>query len=61
MINSLNTVTIQIAKNIGIWRMIRQAQALGIMDYLPEYLSVALGSQVISLQNFCGSLRFIRP
>ena len=51
LVNSVNTVTVQLASLVGIKNVINLAQALGIKSELSSNLSLALGSAEVSLLN----------
>ncbi len=50
---SRNLVTIRVAKNIGMSKIIDRAKALGIEAEIPPYLPVSLGAASLKLINLC--------
>ena len=51
LINSVNTVTVQLANLVGIKNVVKVAKGFGIMSELSPNLSLALGSSEVSLLN----------
>ena len=51
LINSVNTITVQLASIVGIKNIIKLAKGLGIRSELSPNLSLALGSSEVSLLN----------
>ena len=51
LINSVNTVTVQLASIVGIGNVIKLAKGLGVKSELSPNLSLALGSSEVSLLN----------
>ncbi|MFW6415006.1 MAG: penicillin-binding protein 1A [Thermodesulfobacteriota bacterium] len=68
LVKSRNLVTIRIANEIGINRVIDRAKSLGIKSEFPSDLSVSLGSASVTLMNlsraysaFCRGGSYIQP
>lgn len=53
LIKSRNLVTIRIARQLGVDKIIERARALGLQADFPRDLSVSLGSASVSLLNLC--------
>jgi penicillin-binding protein 1A len=53
--NSLNTVAIRVAQDVGVGAIIRMAQRLGISDPLQPDLSLALGSSEVRMLSLVGA------
>ena len=65
LINSVNTVTVELASLVGIKNVVKLAKGLGIKSELSQNLSLALGSSEVSLLNltsaYAGFLNQGRP
>ena len=53
LVSSRNLVTIRVARQIGIDKVIDRARELGLEAEFPRNLSVSLGTASVSLLNFC--------
>lgn len=53
LVKSRNLVTIRLAKAVGISKVIKRAQDLGLKADFPDNLSVSLGTASVSLINLC--------
>ena len=53
LVKSRNLVTIRVAREIGIDRVIQRARTLGLKGDFPRDLSVSLGSGSVSLRGMC--------
>jgi len=68
LVNSRNLVTIRIAKEIGINKVIDRAKKLSLQSKFPRNLSVSLGSASVTLMNlsraysaFCRGGSYVQP
>ena len=65
LINSVNTVTVQLASLVGIKNVVKLAKELGVKSELTSDLSLALGTSEVSLLNltsaYAGFLNLGRP
>jgi len=55
LVHSRNVATIKLLKNVGIRRVHKLSESLGITTMLDVYLSLALGSSSITLQELTGA------
>ncbi|KUJ96553.1 MAG: Penicillin-binding protein, 1A family [Desulfonauticus sp. 38_4375] len=53
LVNSRNLVTIRIAQQLGIKKIIERAKVLGIEEEFPQDLSISLGSVPVTLTELC--------
>ncbi len=53
LVKSKNLVTVRVAQKVGIDKIIKRAQSLGLEADFPYNLSVALGSASVTLLNLC--------